>query len=167
MSNDEIHIPLTRGKFATISTSSLALVLPIKWRAVNKGNKWYAYSTNNGFMHQVLCPTDKGHVVDHIDGDGLNNHVDNLRSVTHSQNQQNRRKLAPGTSRYKGLCREKEAGKWSVSICHNGHRRKVRSIESELIASLIYDLLAVDTFGDYAHLNHETVIRALLGDDGV
>jgi hypothetical protein len=54
---------------------------------------------------------------DHIDGDGLNNRIDNLRDVSHRENQKNRRLNCNNKSGFTGVHFDKSAGKWSARIC--------------------------------------------------
>src|SRR6185312_4468108 len=48
------------------------------------------------YMHRSIMDAPNGMVVDHIDGDGLNNRRENLRIVTHGQNLWNRRSKTDG-----------------------------------------------------------------------
>lgn len=55
-------------------------------------------------------------VVDHINGDGLNNTIANLRQATRSQNQCNRRVSKNNKSGASGVHPEKRTGKWTAEI---------------------------------------------------
>lgn len=57
----------------------------------------------------------EGHV-DHIDGDGLNNKWGNLRDVTRSQNQRNRKINSNNNSGYPGVSYFKITKKWRAAI---------------------------------------------------
>ena len=58
----------------------------------------------------------EGKIIDHIDGNSLNNIVTNLREVTPSQNQHNRSINKNNTSGHKGVYWEKLIKKWRVRI---------------------------------------------------
>jgi hypothetical protein len=55
--------------------------------------------------------------VDHIDGNRMNNRIENLREATSSQNNQNRK--ATSSSGVKGVVWHKQSKKWVASICVN------------------------------------------------
>ena len=55
--------------------------------------------------------------VDHIDGNRINNKIENLREATSAQNNQNR--MATGDSKIKGVVWHKQSKKWVASICVN------------------------------------------------
>lgn len=57
------------------------------------------------------CPD----VIDHIDGNGLNNRIDNLRNVSHSENLRNSRISKANTSGCTGVYWNKNLNKW-ISI---------------------------------------------------
>jgi hypothetical protein len=79
---------------------------------IDGGGRWYAYklpqdhtmyawrkirgAKTNERMHRVLTPNLAGLDPDHINRDGLDNRVKNLRPATHSQNARNKRKLNGG-----------------------------------------------------------------------
>jgi hypothetical protein len=58
--------------------------------------------------------------VDHIDGDKLNNRIENLRLATRSQNQHNCKKQSNNTSGVKGIGWNKQRKKWRARITING-----------------------------------------------
>jgi hypothetical protein len=60
-------------------------------------------------------------LVDHVDGNRLNNHVANLRWVTARENALNRCAVG-GTSIVKGVARHKATGKWEAYITDHGQR---------------------------------------------
>lgn len=70
--------------------------------------------TLNFVLHRVVLGLPKGEgVVDHINGDKLDNRRSNLRVVTQRQNAQNRRPLSGrGASRYRGVSFEVRRGDW-------------------------------------------------------
>jgi len=59
-------------------------------------------------------------VVDHIDGDITNNHPDNLRECTISENNCNRRVNTSSTTGIKGLSWSKRDNRWRCSIIISG-----------------------------------------------
>lgn len=58
--------------------------------------------------------------IDHIDGNGLNNRADNLRSVSHADNGKNQRKCRTNTSGVMGVTWHR--AKWMVRMVINGRR---------------------------------------------
>ncbi len=57
---------------------------------------------------------------DHINGDGLDNRRENLRIVTHAQNQQNKRPNRNATSRYRGVYWRTNRRRWVAEVRHAG-----------------------------------------------
>ena len=57
--------------------------------------------------------------IDHINRNGSDNRISNLREVTHKQNQQNRSKPSNNTSGHPGVCWHKRDSKWVAQIRHN------------------------------------------------
>lgn len=71
------------------------------------------------FLYEFGIYPDK---VDHIDGNGLNNKINNLRSVTSVKNSQNVRISNSNTSGVMGLSWNKGYGKWHCYITVNKKR---------------------------------------------
>jgi len=85
----------------------------------------YAVSTVNEddkrrivYMHRMLCP---GKIVDHIDNDKLRNTLQNLREVTSSQSNINKRKSTSCTSIYNGVSFHARTKKWQCQF-QNKHQ---------------------------------------------
>lgn len=55
-------------------------------------------------------------IVDHIDGNKLNNRIENLRAATKSQNCQNQKTPIDNTSGYKNVMWKKSKNKWLVAL---------------------------------------------------
>ena len=58
--------------------------------------------------------------IDHIDGNGLNNKIDNLRAVSHLENGKNRKMPSSNTSGHVGVYWNKRKQKWESKIRING-----------------------------------------------
>jgi len=154
--DDEIrYIALTKGKFAIVAASDYEKLNQYKWTAMKAGTSWYARRHSKGkcfLMHREIMQPPEGMVVDHIDGNGLNNHPRNLRVCTPAENQRNRRPVG-GSSQYKGVSYDKEHGKWEAGIHINGKRIHIGLFDSEIEAARAYDRKAQELFGQYAYLN--------------
>jgi hypothetical protein len=100
----------------------------------------------------VLNSEDKK-CVDHIDGDKTNNHLENLRYATFSENSRNMRKHADGSSSFKGVSWDKRAGKWRTQILVNRKVKTVGRYHSEREAAEVYNAAAIEHYGEFAKLN--------------
>ena len=69
--------------------------------------------------HRLIFLMHKGYLpktLDHINGDRLDNRIENLRAVTASQNQHNRKLNSNNKSGYKGVAWVKNMKKWKACI---------------------------------------------------
>lgn len=57
-----------------------------------------------------------GYMIDHIDGNRVNNCISNLRLATRVENQRNAKMRCDNTSGAKGVSFDKRAGKWRVQV---------------------------------------------------
>jgi|LGOV01.1.fsa_nt_gb hypothetical protein len=106
----------------------------------------------NVYLHVLLMGKAEGKVVDHINGNPLDNRRENLRHCTHGQNMMNSKSVA-GFSRYKGVYFRKDRNKWRAVIVANGHRSHLGLYETEEDAALAYNEAAKRLHGEYARLN--------------
>ena len=103
-------------------------------------------------MHNlIMCPPE-GLYVDHINGNGLDNRRSNLRIVTKQQNTFNSAHKG-GTSKYKGVCLEKESGMWKAYITKDGKKKSIGRFALEDDAARAYDKEAISLFREHAKLN--------------
>jgi hypothetical protein len=150
-------IELTQGKFAVVDPEDFEKLNTHKWYAANNyHNTFYAVrkiGRRNGkikhiSMHRQITKPLPGLVVDHKDGNGLNNRKENLRIATEAQNHCNCRKTSKKTtSKYKGVCYNKQRSKFRADIKCNGH------FDNEIDAAKAYDQAAKKHYGEFAKLN--------------
>jgi hypothetical protein len=105
-------------------------------------------------MHRwILGLTNPTQIVDHKNGDGLDNRRANLRLCTTQTNAMNQRAGRKNkTSRYKGVSKHKDGG-WSALICHNYKSQYLGYFKSEIDAARAYDRKALELFGEFARIN--------------
>jgi hypothetical protein len=84
-------------------------------------------------MHHGYLPK----IVDHIDGNKLNNNIKNLRPANHNQNNQNSKKPITNTSGAKGVYWCKNVKKWRVCIRANGKHRHIGLFKDLELADLV------------------------------
>jgi hypothetical protein len=70
-------------------------------------------------MHQEILGRVAGSVIDHRDGDGLNNQKGNIRRCTQGENTRNARLRSDSTSRVKGVTWFAKDRKWRARIQAN------------------------------------------------
>ena len=103
-------------------------------------------------MHRLILgepPSDQKVIVDHRDGNGLNNQRSNLRWVTKQENNCNRAGF--GSSGFLGV--SKSRGKWVAKIRRDGIRYHLGTFVSEIEAAKAYDAKAIQLHGEFANLN--------------
>ena len=77
------------------------------------GTRYRAHHLAWLFAHGVM-PTNE---LDHINGDGLDNRISNLRLVSHKENAKNQKKPSNNTSGVVGVYFSKAENKWKAMIC--------------------------------------------------
>jgi len=154
-------IPLTQGKQAVVDDEDFDLLMGMgRWCAMKLGGKFYAYKgkwlpsehrTRHIAMHRLLCGLVWGdpRVVDHINGDGLDNRRANLRVCSRAQNQANGVGRTR-TSRFKGVSLDMRSGKWLAQCKRN---KWLGRFSTEHEAAIAYNRAALFEFGEFARLN--------------
>lgn len=87
--------------------------------------------------------------IDHVDGNRSNNQWQNLRKATKSQNSQNTKIPKTNTTGVKGVCYDKNTGKWQSQIRCNGKRMYLGQFASISQAQAAYEMAARRLHGEY------------------
>ncbi|MGD0077464.1 MAG: HNH endonuclease [Sedimentisphaerales bacterium] len=104
-------------------------------------------------LHRVITNAPKNRVVDHQNGNGLNNRGDNLRIATKSQNKCNCRKRKNTSSRFIGVHFHKGRQMWAARIQHHKKEIWIGYFKIEIDAARAYDRAAIKYHEDFARLN--------------
>jgi len=173
MAADVVRIPLSRGYFALVDTADLGRVSAHKWHLKTQRahpGKYYAqttFSTGRGGdkstvqLHRFILNAPPGQIVDHINGNPLDNRRSNLRFCTARENSTN---VVNSKNRkrggYKGVTWNRNAQKWEVGIAvgsvrSNGKRSRLYLglFVDPADAARAYDAAALKYFGEFAALN--------------
>lgn len=153
-------IPLTRGFEAMVDDEDFDSLNAFCWVYLPDRNTSYGMRriVRNGkkstlSMHRHILKEPNG-IVDHIDGNGLNNQRSNLRVVNAKQNQWNSRKHKDNcSSPYKGVSWNKHAKKWKASFGPSANRFCLGYCVDPKEAALLYNVAASFAYREYAKLN--------------
>jgi hypothetical protein len=141
--------------YAIVSNEDAPTVLKYSWHRYCKNGEYYAAGHVNGKttkMHVFLMGNaPNGHVIDHINFNGLDNRRSNLRFATFAQNSQRRRgdNYNKVSSSYYGVSKATNTTNWRV-ICGD---TQIGTFDSEIEAAKAYDTYALVKYGRYARTN--------------
>lgn len=111
------------------------------------------------YLHRVILsrildrPLAKGEVVDHINGNGLDNRRSNLRLATRAQNARNRGVNTKSKLGLKGVSYSKDTLKWRAYIMVNKKQIHLGLHNTPEEAAYAYNEAALKYHGDFASLN--------------
>lgn len=100
------------------------------------------------YVHRLIT-YHHGEHVDHINGNGLDNRISNLRTVSAAQNHRNRRTRSNNTTKFKGV-RLHKSGNYSASIATEGRRIHKGGFHTPEAANNYRKLLEQIHHGEYA-----------------
>lgn len=159
-------IELVGGGEVLVDDEDFENLNQFKWiKTKGGGNTIYAirtvpYASKSGRyivrMHRVImgmCPKD-GRIVDHVDGNGLNNCRSNLRITSNSVNCQNQRsRTKKNRTGFIGVTEHKRGKIWRAEIGVNMNRLFLGMFGSPTEAGQAYDKAALFYFGKHAKIN--------------
>ncbi len=149
------YIALTKRKYAIVDAEDYDRLARHKWMAFYTCGNWYAVRSDHGkciLMHRAIMKPPKDMVVDHINGNGLDNRKCNLRICTYGQNNVNRRPRGD-SSRYKCVYRDEQRNAWRSTPFYQGRSIWNGRYETEIEAARASDFMNVQLNGEYAYLN--------------
>lgn len=121
------------------------------------------YTNSNGYvlssmaperkLHRYLLDAPKGAMVDHKNGNPLDNRRYNIRICNHSDNVHNSKIPVTNTSGYKGVIWDKERNRWKAQISLRGKTHKLGRYKNKIDAACAYNMAAIKHFGEFARIN--------------
>lgn len=125
-----------------------------KWTVSKNKNVFYA-RCGRIYMHRFIMNAIKGQMIDHINGDGLDNRKENLRFASHQMNKANS-SYKKATYEFIGVSAVKRKGvlkKFKVQIKKDGKNKHIGYFLSEIEAAKAYDNCVKLMHGSMAILN--------------
>lgn len=165
-----IRIPLSKkginaGLYEAIVDDCDKILGELNWTLKGDNKVQYAYrksaadKTSNIFLHRIIMERmlegrklEKHELIDHINGNGLDNRRENLRLATSSQNQANKGKGRNNTTGRKGVFWNKNTKKWYSQITVNRKIIFIGLFNTLDEAYEAYCKKAKELFGEYARL---------------
>jgi len=152
------QIPLGKEKFTLVDGIDFDRLKNIPWFLSGTGYAVGFMSVGSRprlvYLHRFLMNAQPGQLVDHINGDALDNRRENLRLATARQNVQNKCVSPLSATGLKGVGWHKRRRKFHARIQLQGVRVHLGYFEDARSAALAYDAAARMVFGSFARCNY-------------
>lgn len=162
LDGDVAYIELTRGDEAVIDAADVPVVEGYRWQTRKAPHTSYALAkappgsaTTHTAMHRLLLDAPRGKVVDHKDGDGLNNRRENIRLCDPKDNAKNRIE-SKGKSGLRGVSWHTKGQCWYARIRYNGKSISLGLFAQKEDAHRAYIEASKRWHGEFAGVNSRT-----------
>lgn len=150
-----------KGGKVSVDDDMFGILSQNKWYIDKRGYARRTYKINGSLitemLHQIVLHLPNGSplMVDHINGNRLDNRRENLRVATKAQNGHNQGIQRTNTSGYKGVTFHsgRGLGKWVAQIRVNGKRIHIGVFDDIHIAAHEYNKACIKYHGEFARLN--------------
>jgi hypothetical protein len=147
------EIALPHGFVTIVDDEDFDWLCQWDW-GVGRHRLGHAYAQRRGqygLMHRLLMSAQAGQVVDHINGNTMDNRRANLRLCVHAENCRNRGPGSNNTSGFKGVRRS--GAKWFAAITADRVCHPLGYFATRQEAAHAYDAAAKRLHGEFARLN--------------
>lgn len=146
-------ILLTQDKSTLVDDKDYERVNKFKWFVqTSPSGKQQARNRRIGLLSRFILNPPVNKVVDHINGDSLDNRRKNLRVCSIKENGRNVRKKA-STYKYKGVYKNQRSNGFFASITVDYKTKYIGFFPTKEEAAKAYNKKAEELFGEYASLN--------------
>lgn len=121
--------------------------------------KKMSFSHKTLYVHRMIYLWHYGKIVkyiDHINGNSLDNRIENLREATQSQNCANQALKKNNTSGYKGVRFRKDTNRWTANVMLNGKNISFGCFDNPKDAYEAYKIGSTKLFGEFARHEEAT-----------
>ena len=151
-------IPLTKGAVTTVDDQDLAELSKYSWHLQSMGYaaRRATVGTNKTvilLMHRQIMDAPKGMVIDHINGNPLDNRRENLRLCLQGENLRNKRINRASRSGYVGVNWHPSSRKWLAVVMHKRKNYQAGLFTDRIEAAHARDAKALELHGEFAALN--------------
>lgn len=164
-------VSLTRGLVAFVSDEDWDAVSQHRWHAhpMSRSRGGHYAATRIGkkttYMHRFILKPGAGQIVDHVDGDGLNNTRQNIRLANYSGNSANRTTKNKHGLRGVNVHRRKVTVPFRAEVTAVGCRWVGPYRANPIQAAIDYDRKIVELLGEFARPNFPCLFARSEGGD--
>lgn len=138
------QIQLTRGRFALVDKEDYEWLSVFTWHCTNHGYASRKDKNNiSHYMHRDIMRPETGLVIDHINGDKLDNRKQNLRVCSQMQNAWNSKSHKDSKVKYRGVYLSNTPynlkKKYGARIMKDGKAVWLGRFETAIEASIVYE----------------------------
>jgi hypothetical protein len=145
-------IPVKPNMHAIVDDDAFPTFSRYSWRLRNGYAVRFSADTTVS-MHREIYPPPSGLETDHTNHDRLDNRRSNLRLVSRTLNNANRRIGKNNTSGFKGVHYALKSGRWRAVITNQGKKHHLGFYPDKRTAAVAYNTAATQLWGDHASLN--------------
>jgi hypothetical protein len=146
-------IPLTQGKYALVDEEDYEKVNEYHWTFKKNKKQEYAINGNTRLHRFILNESNPKNIIDHKNGNGLDNRKNNIRAATINENNFNTKLRVNSKIAYKGVTFNEKSKKYRSRIQFNKKGIHIGCFYNVLEAARAYDAKAEELFGEFANLN--------------
>lgn len=155
----ELHGKQAYGKYAIVDDDDYEKINSTRWNCNSFGYAVRVQRTKQDYnkkevliMHRLIMKAEKGELIDHINGNKLDNRKENLRFADKSKNAMNMHRVY-GKIPYKGVYFDKSKNLYTVRIVIDGKHTHIGRYKTPEEAAKAYDEAALKYYGEFANLN--------------
>lgn len=142
------------GEEILVSDEDWHMLMKYKWYIGESISSKYPLNNYNKRMHVVLIANDdQDKVIHHKNSNTLDNRRENLAIVSRSVNAHQRKKRKNASSKYFGVCFQKNMNKWTAEVRKERQRYRLGFFSSEHDAARAYNEKVKELFAEFANLN--------------
>ncbi len=142
--------------FAIIDASNFEIISSFKWYCA----AGYAISYEKTgsprkkiSMHRMVLNCGPGQLCDHINGNRLDNRLENIRLCSPAENARNRKIQSNNKSGFKGIYWESAEKVFRAEICHGNKKYRLGRFKRRVDAARAYNEAAKRFHGEFAKVN--------------
>lgn len=146
------HKHLVAVGYAKVDNDDYEKLIKYNWHLQGGKKPKYLSNVKLGSIHRFIMKCPKNKVIDHINGDVLDNRKINLRICSQAENVKNNKMRIDNKSGYKCIFRYRNKKGWFVQIKNNKKTTYIGKIKTLKKAIKIRNKLLIKLHGEYARI---------------